>query len=101
MEDRSSSRCRRGQIVLLVAIVLAGIFLRAWPSTGSDEVGYDERIYRVYIKMAQKEGIWNYPDVVRTYLKWQEKRSEAVVPPTRVGFLFPAIAFAGVTGIWM
>ncbi len=98
MEERFSSRCGMRQIVLLVAIVLAGIFLRAWPSTGSDEVGYDERIYRVYIKMAQKEGIWNYPDVVRTYLKWQEKRSEAVVPPTRVGFLFPAIAFAGVTG---
>ena len=49
--------------------------------------------------MAQKEGIWNYPDVVRAYLKWQEERSEAVVPPTRVGFLFPAVALAGLTGL--
>jgi len=99
MEEGSSSRCGRRQIALLIAILLAGIFLRAWPSAGFHEVGYDEGIYTGYVKMAQKEGIWNYPDVVRAYLKWQEERSEAVVPPTRVGFLFPAVALASVTGL--
>ncbi len=82
-------------ILLLAAIIFgAGIFLRVWPSTGFHHVGYDEGIYRGYVQTAVKNGIWNYPDLMRAYIKLQRERPDAVVPATRIGFLLPASALA-------
>lgn len=85
--------------LLLVAILATGVFLRAWPSCGFEGVGYDENIYRGYIAMAQRDGILNYGTVVDAYLRSQTLRPEAVVPATRVGFLWPAVIVAEATGL--
>ena len=97
MEERPSLR-RFGprSVAVLVVILLAGTFLRAWPSTGFQGVGYDEGIYSGYVRTAVKEGIWSYPEITRAYVKWQEERSDALVPATRIGFLLPASALAAV-----
>src|ERR1700730_1481502 len=92
----SSGGLTKYSLALLVVILAMGIFLRAWPSTGFHRVGYDEGIYRGYVQTAVKEGIWNYSDIVRAYVKWQEERSDALVPATRIGFLLPASALAAI-----
>ena len=82
-------------ILLALAIILSGgIFLRVWPSSGFRHVGYDEGVYRAYVSSAVKIGIWNYPALVDVYVKSQRERTEAMVPPTRIGFLLPASALA-------
>jgi len=96
VNQSTSQRIGKWSRVLLVFILAAGIFLRAWPSTGFHRVGYDEGIYRGYVQTAVKEGIWNYSDIVRAYVKWQEERSDALVPATRIGFLLPASALAAI-----
>jgi 4-amino-4-deoxy-L-arabinose transferase-like glycosyltransferase len=96
VNQSTSQRIGRWSRVLLVFILAAGIFLRAWPSTGFHGVGYDEGIYCGYVQTAVKEGIWNYSDIVRAYVKWQEERSDALVPATRIGFLLPASALAAI-----
>jgi 4-amino-4-deoxy-L-arabinose transferase-like glycosyltransferase len=97
MEERPSpSRFGPKPAAVLVVILLAGTFLRAWPSTGFHGVGYDEGIYSGYVRTAVKEGIWSYPDITRAYVKLQEERSDALVPATRIGFLLPASALAAI-----
>lgn len=81
----------------LIAILALGIVLRAWPSNGFRQVGYDEGIYSTYVGIAQKEGVWNFGNVVRAYVQSQAKRPDAFVPATRVGFLIPATVIAETT----
>ena len=93
------SKGSKSAIALLIIILSAGIFLRVWPSTGFHGIGIDEGFYSTYVEMAQKDGIWNYGDVVRAYVESQAKHKEAVVPATRVGFLIPATIIANVTKV--
>ncbi|MBA3351626.1 MAG: hypothetical protein H0U23_04230 [Blastocatellia bacterium] len=87
-------RFRWSVLLLLVVILATGVFLRAWPSCGFEGVGYDENMYRGYVAMGQQRGITNYGEVVDAYLRSQALRPEAVVPATRVGFLWPAVILA-------
>ncbi len=117
-EQATLPRLKKWSVALLVVILSAGIFLRVWPSTGfrqlgDDErtqnppvalgqksgvwVGKDERFYSTYVAMAQKDGVWNFGNVVRAYIQSQAKRSDAIVPATRVGFLVPATIVAEIT----
>jgi len=95
-QQPSSPQLTKWSLSLLIITLGAGIFLRAWPSTGFHRVGYDEGIYTGYVRTALKEGIWSYPDIVRAYVRWQEERPDAVVPATRIGFLLPASVLAAV-----
>ena len=89
-----------GAAWLLMAFVLGlGLLLRIYPSSGFDGIGYDENIYRAYVQMAQRAGLSHYGAVVTEYVQWQEKRPDAVVPATRVGFLWPAAALAELSGL--
>jgi 4-amino-4-deoxy-L-arabinose transferase-like glycosyltransferase len=77
---------------ILVALTLAallgvGIFLRIFPSSGFQGVGFDEHAYAVFVQQIQKVGLENYDAVVQVYLERQATLPEAVVPATRVGFL--------------
>ena len=118
IEQVTSSRSKKWSVALLVVILSVGIFLRIWPSAGFRQfgddarvqnppgalaqksgiwVGKDERAYSTYVAMAQKDGIWNFGDVVHAYVQLQTKRSDAIVPATRVGFLVPATIVAEIT----
>jgi 4-amino-4-deoxy-L-arabinose transferase-like glycosyltransferase len=98
-EQASSLRLTKWSLIFLVVILGAGIFLRAWPSTGFKQVGYDEGVYARYVKTALQEGISSYPEIVSAYAQWQTERPDAVVPPTRVTFLVPAVVLAEVFGL--
>jgi len=95
----SLPRFRPATLVLLLFILAAGIFLRAWPSRGFKGIGYDEHLYRTYVGLTQQAGVWNYGEIVDAYLLSQAKRPDAVVPATRVGFLWPAAILAQVSGL--
>jgi hypothetical protein len=118
VDQLTSPRSKQWSAALLVVILSGGILLRIWPSTafrqfGDDArtqnppvaqgqkngmwVGKDERFYSTYVAMAQKVGIWNFRDVVQAYLQSQAKRSDAIVPATRIGFLVPATIVAEIT----
>src|SRR6202171_5059146 len=92
-------RLGKWSLALIIVILSGGVFLRVWPTSGLWHVGYDEGIYSTYGAMAQKDGLWNYGDVVRAYLESQAKRPDAIVPATRVGFLVPAAAVVEITGL--
>jgi 4-amino-4-deoxy-L-arabinose transferase-like glycosyltransferase len=94
MEIPSSRSLTKYSCTLLVVILGAGVFLRAWPSTGSHHIGFDEGIYSTYVGIAQKDGVWHYGNVVRAYVQSQAKHSQAFVPATRIGFLWPASVLA-------
>jgi 4-amino-4-deoxy-L-arabinose transferase-like glycosyltransferase len=98
-EHALSPRLTKWSLGLLILILGAGIFLRAWPSTGFHQVGYDEGVYARYVKTVLREGIWSYPEVVTAYVQWQKERPDAVVPPMRVGFLVPAVVLAEIFGL--
>jgi 4-amino-4-deoxy-L-arabinose transferase-like glycosyltransferase len=95
----SSGRLTRSSLALLIVVLIAGIFLRAWPSTGFHRTGFDEAIYSTYVEIAQKNGIWDYENIVRAYVQSQAKHANAFVPATRVGFLLPACVLARVTHV--
>jgi 4-amino-4-deoxy-L-arabinose transferase-like glycosyltransferase len=98
-EQASSSQLTKWSLILLIVILGVGIFLRAWSSGGPVPVGYDEGVYARYVKTVLKEGVWSYPEIVRVYVQWQKERPDAVVPPTRVTFLVPAVVWAEITGL--
>ncbi len=95
----SSPRLTKWSLSLLIVILGAGIFLRAWPSTGFRHLGYDEGVYARYVQTALKEGLWSYPEIVTAYVQWQKERPDAVVSPTRVTFLVPAVVLAELFGL--
>lgn len=90
----SAGGLTKSSLALLVVVLIGGIFVRAWPSTGCHRTGFDEGIYSTYVEVAQKDGIWHYENVVRAYVQSQAKHAEAFVPATRVGFLWPASVLA-------
>jgi 4-amino-4-deoxy-L-arabinose transferase-like glycosyltransferase len=96
-EHALSPRLTKWSLALLITVLGAGIFLRAWPSTGFGQTGYDEGVYARYVKTALKEGgVSSYPELVIAYVQWQKERPDAVVPPTRLTFLVPAVILAEV-----
>jgi 4-amino-4-deoxy-L-arabinose transferase-like glycosyltransferase len=99
IDQPASASIARSSRLLLIVILVAGIVLRAWPSTGCHRTGFDEGIYSSYVAVGQKDGIWNYGNIVKAYVQSQAKRAEAIVPATRVAFLWPAVALASITHI--
>jgi hypothetical protein len=82
---------RKIWIALAMAVFLGlGTFLRIHPTATFAQLGYDEHGYMVFLEQIEKAGLANYDAVVRVYMERQYKRSDALVPATRVGFLAPA-----------
>jgi 4-amino-4-deoxy-L-arabinose transferase-like glycosyltransferase len=100
-ESAVSSRApmAKPSLFVLIGILAAGILLRAWPSTGFHQVGYDEGIYNRYVQILLKHGVSSYPDLAQGYLKWQDERADAIVPATRIGFILPAAFLTELTGV--
>jgi hypothetical protein len=95
---RSAALSRRKILVVMTLSALLGLgaFLRIYPSSGYERIGFDEHGYAVFVKEIQVVGFWNYDAVVKVYLERQRSRAEAIVPATRIGFLAPATLAANV-----
>jgi 4-amino-4-deoxy-L-arabinose transferase-like glycosyltransferase len=84
-------------LILLALILAAGTFLRIWPSAGFKLVGIDEHNYATYVEQTLKYGLTGYGHVVDDYITSQVKERQAVVPATRIGFIWPTAIVARIT----
>lgn len=106
---------RRINIVLLVIIFVAGIFLRIPPqafSSGAElhfleplhpqpawrKIGFDEALYREYVNALSKAGITSYPDIVAEYIDVQKKLPGSILPPLRFLYIFTAYLWHSIFG---
>lgn len=98
-EETPSPRLTKWSVALLVVILSAGIFLRVWPSAAFNQVGIDEHNYATYVEKAVKYGLTNYGRVADEYIASQVNQHDAIVPATRIGFIWPAAVLARIGGI--
>jgi len=95
MDQRTSShQSQKWSVALMLVIVSAGIFLRVWPSASFKDVGIDERNYATYVGKGVKYGLSNYGRVIDEFIASQVKQAQAVIPATRIGFIWPATLLA-------
>src|SRR3954466_14951270 len=89
MEEKGTQRLTKWSIGLLVLVLAVGIFLRVLPSAGFKSIGIDEHQYSVYAAKAVSYGISNYGRVIDEFIVDQVHKPGAVVPATRIGFIWP------------
>jgi hypothetical protein len=94
MQKQASLRLTKWPLALLIVILSAGIFLRAWPSASFKGVGIDEGNYATYVGKGVKYGLGNYGRVVDEFIASQVEQAKAVVPATRIGLIWPATLLA-------
>ena len=94
----ASTRPTKTSIALLALILCLGVTVRLYPTAGFKDVGFDEHMYATYTGAAADAGLTNYGRVVDQYLASQAKAHDAVVPATRIGFIWPAVLIQQVTG---
>jgi 4-amino-4-deoxy-L-arabinose transferase-like glycosyltransferase len=102
-EDQTS----RGRFnhFILIGVLALGIFLRLPPNVFLDggplhpfaglhfapafaQVGFDENLYRQYVKTLIERGITSYPDMVEDYIVAQSQLPGAILPPVRFLYIF-------------
>ena len=104
-QDLRRSTIYLGSLVLVVAF---GIFLRLPPSASSnngapihavqflhpealpDNIGFDEGMYRGYVRTLATGGIRSYPEVVAHYIELQARIPRSILPPVRFLYIFSA-----------
>jgi 4-amino-4-deoxy-L-arabinose transferase-like glycosyltransferase len=96
-EQSAKRRLTTPSLILLALILAAGIFLRIWPTAGFKLVGIDEHNYATYVEQTLKYGLTDYGHVIDDYITAQVKERDAVVPATRIGFIWPAAIVARIT----
>ena len=75
-----------------VFIFLLGCFLRFHVWRSFQYVGFDEKIYCAYVDALDLTGVAGFPEISRSYIADVQKAAYVYLPPTRVGYLFPAYA---------
>src|ERR1700682_4129336 len=98
MMAESAARSRTIEIVFLAVVLAVGIFLRLpphiftqggplrsiallHPAPGFTNVGFDEGLYRQYVRTVIKDGVTSYPDLVEGYIEVQKKLPGSILPP--------------------
>src|SRR5436190_8563083 len=91
----------------ICAVLAVGIFLRLppalfveraplhfleilHPQPGYAGVGFDENLYREYVKTLSEAGLSSYPDLAEGYVNLQTRLPSAILPPTRFLYIFCA-----------
>src|SRR5689334_16724495 len=99
MGETESPRLTKWSIGFLALVLTAGVFLRIWPSAGFKSVGVDEHQYAVYAAKAVSYGLTNYGRVIDEFIVDQVHKPGAVVPATRIGFIWPMAILSQLTRI--
>jgi 4-amino-4-deoxy-L-arabinose transferase-like glycosyltransferase len=75
----------------LLLILGFGATLRIWSTYTYTKEGQDEHLYAIYVNSIQRNGgLSHYGKVIALNVEWQETWSQAFVPATRIGFIWPA-----------
>src|SRR5438874_13376009 len=104
----STSRLFNSQFIALAFVLLVGIFLRLppalfqkpegplrslvalHPQPGSDQLGFDEALYRDYTDKLIRFGLISYPEIVERYQEKQQTLTGSILPPVRILYIFSA-----------
>lgn len=88
---QSKMRCRPWVAVGLLLILGFGATLRIWSTCTYGQEGQDEHLYAVYVSSIQRTGgLGHYREVIKMNVDEQIVWSQAFVPATRIGFIWPA-----------
>ena len=68
------------------------------PQPGFTGVGFDENLYREYVKTLSQAGLSSYPDLAEGYVNLQARLPSAILPPTRFLYIFCAYLWHQTTG---
>ena len=71
-------------------IFLFGCLLRFHVWHSFEYVGFDEKIYAMYVGDLDSAGLAGFPEIARGYIEDVQKAAYVYLPPTRVAYLFPA-----------
>ena len=100
------SRFRKVDIVLLAIILGVGLFLRLPPSLfqkpdgplrglvalhpqpASQQLGFDEALYRDYADKLSRFGLISYPEIIERYREKQQTLTGSILPPIRFLYIF-------------
>ena len=112
----SISRLFNLQFVALAFVLLVGIFLRLPPSLfqkpdgplrsllalhpqpASQQLGFDEGLYRDYTDKLIRFGLISYPEIIERYREKQETLTGSILPPVRFLYIFFAYLWHEVFG---
>jgi len=82
-----------------VFIFLFGCLLRFHVWHDFEYVGFDEKIYCLYVSALDSVGPAGFPEIARSYIADVQKAEYVYLPPTRVAYLFPAYAVHKLLGL--
>src|SRR5678815_3026277 len=109
----STSRLFNSQFVALATVLLMGIFLRLPPSLfqkpdgplrslvalhpqpASQQLGFDEALYRDYTDKLSRFGLISYPEIIERYREKQQTLTGSILPPVRFLYIFFAYLWHG------
>jgi len=78
----------RRTLLILLLVVIAGASLRLFAPPSYKRGGFDEVLYSTYVQIIDHYTLFNYPDLVRLYIKEQEVNKVTKLPPTRFLYIF-------------
>ena len=84
--------------ILTVAVLAAGIALRTVHWAAFRGMGFDEALYRNYLRELIRGGLGSYPDIVDGYLAFQKTIPGSILPPTRFLYILCAYGWHGLFG---
>jgi hypothetical protein len=92
------TRVTKSSAWLLGLILCLGVAVRLYPSAGYKDTGFDEHMYATYTGAGADVGLTGYGRVVEQYLTSQARAHDAVVPATRIGFIWPSVLIQQTSG---
>jgi 4-amino-4-deoxy-L-arabinose transferase-like glycosyltransferase len=75
-------------LFLLAVILCGGIFLRFSPTASFKGRGFDEVVYAEYVSLLDSRSLLDYPAICQQYVELQNRRDEALLPPTRFLYVY-------------
>src|SRR5438105_3910966 len=112
----SAHRLLDARIIALAIILLIGIFLRLppalfqkqggplrslvvlHPQPASQQLGFDEALYRDYTDKLIRFGLISYPEIIERYREKQQTLTGSILPPVRFLYIFFAYLWHEVFG---
>jgi dolichyl-phosphate-mannose-protein mannosyltransferase len=106
--DQTFPRRFNWQFPCLIVVLLVGIFLRLPPSLfqkpdgvlrglvalhpqpASQQLGFDEVLYRDYTDKLIRFGLLSYPEIIERYREKQQTLTGSILPPVRFLYIFSA-----------
>lgn len=90
---------RRWHLAAAVCVFMFGCLLRFHVWRDFEYVGFDEKIYSMYVGALDAAGPAGFPEIARGYITDVQKAEYVYLPPTRVAYLFTGCAAHRLLGL--